>query len=99
MDDLTARSRSGVVLLVDDDDDNREMYAEYLTFTGYDVVVTRNGEEGIAAAQAHLPDLILLDLRMPGVSGQQMIVCLSQSRTWGERGSYGRGSLEASGLG
>ena len=45
------------------------MYREYLTYRGYRVVVARNGEEAIAQARAHRPDLIMMDIRMPVMTG------------------------------
>lgn len=47
------------------------MYEEYLTFRGFQVVVARNGEEAVAQARLHRPDVILLDLRMPGITGTE----------------------------
>jgi two-component system, cell cycle response regulator DivK len=57
------------ILLVDDFQDGLEMYQEYLTYRGFDVVAARNGEEAIGQARLHRPDVILLDLRMPGMTG------------------------------
>ena len=45
------------------------MYHEYLTYRGYQVVSARNGEDAIVQARAHRPDVILMDLRMPGMTG------------------------------
>ena len=63
----------GSILLVDDFEDGLDMYREYLTYRGYHVVVARNGEEAIAQARAHRPDVILLDLRMPGMTGTDVM--------------------------
>jgi CheY-like chemotaxis protein len=57
------------ILLVDDFEDGLDMYQEYLTYRGYHVLVARNGEEAISQARAHRPDVILLDIRMPGMTG------------------------------
>jgi CheY-like chemotaxis protein len=57
------------ILLVDDFEDGLEMYQEYLTYRGFHVVAARNGEEAIGQARLHRPDVILLDLRMPGMTG------------------------------
>ena len=59
------------ILLVDDFEDGLEMYQEYLTYRGFHVVAARNGEETIAQARLHRPDVILLDLRMPGMTGTE----------------------------
>jgi CheY-like chemotaxis protein len=57
------------VLVVDDYDDAREMYAEYLSFLGYQVQTARDGQEAIDFAREHHPDVILMDLSLPVVSG------------------------------
>jgi len=57
------------ILLVDDFEDGLELYQQYLTYRGYHVIVARSGAEAIAQARAHRPDVILLDLRMPGMTG------------------------------
>lgn len=59
------------ILLVDDFNDGLDMYQEYLTYRGYQVVVARNGEEAIVQARIHRPDVILLDIRMPGMTGTE----------------------------
>jgi two-component system, cell cycle response regulator DivK len=61
------------VLIVDDFGDARDMYAEWLTFKGYDVVTAADGEQAVAQAEAQRPDVILLDLRMPGLTGYQTL--------------------------
>jgi len=58
-----------LVLVVDDFADNREMYSEYLSFSGYDVIEAKNGIEAIAAAQDRLPDIIVMDLSLPLMDG------------------------------
>ena len=64
------------ILLVDDFEDGLDMYQEYLTFRGYQVVVARNGEEAILQARLHRPAVILLDLRMPGMTGTDVMKVL-----------------------
>lgn len=61
--------KAPLILLVDDFPDGLDMYQEYLTYRGYQVVVARDGEEAIAQARRHRPDLILLDIRMPAMTG------------------------------
>jgi two-component system cell cycle response regulator DivK len=58
-----------LVLLVEDYDDTREMYREYLEFSGFAVVTARNGIEAIQAATAVHPDVILMDLSLPIMDG------------------------------
>lgn len=58
-----------LVLVVDDNDDARELYEVYLAFKGFRVVSARNGPEALALARQHRPAVILLDIRMSGMSG------------------------------
>ena len=58
-----------LVLVVDDFLDAREMYAEYFVFSGFRVVEATNGEEAIRKAIELTPQVILMDLSMPGMDG------------------------------
>jgi two-component system cell cycle response regulator DivK len=58
-----------MILLVDDFPDNREMYAEFLTFSGLRIEQADDGHEALEKAFALLPDLIVMDLSLPGVDG------------------------------
>ncbi len=58
-----------LVLVVDDYQDAREMYAEYLSVSGFRVAEARTGLEAVEQAFALLPDLILMDLSLPEVDG------------------------------
>src|ERR1700743_1212745 len=58
-----------LVLVVDDFDDNRAMYAVYLTYSGYDVVEAGDGREAIEVASRRLPDVIIMDLTLPVMDG------------------------------
>jgi two-component system, cell cycle response regulator DivK len=60
---------SPLILVVDDYQDAREMYAEYLQFSGFRVAEARNGNEAIEQAFKLRPDLILMDLSLPGMDG------------------------------
>lgn len=57
------------VLLVDDYPDAREMYSEYLTYSGFDVVEASNGIEALQRAADEAPDIILMDLSLPVMDG------------------------------
>ena len=57
------------VLLVEDVADTREMYAEYLRHCGFAVITATNGAEALEAAREQLPDVILMDVSMPGLDG------------------------------
>jgi two-component system, cell cycle response regulator DivK len=58
-----------LVLVVDDYKDAREMYAEYLTFSGFRVAEACNGHEAVEKAFELKPDVILMDLSLPGMDG------------------------------
>jgi two-component system cell cycle response regulator DivK len=58
-----------LILVVDDYEDAREMYAEYLRFCGFRVAEARNGSEALEQAFSLKPDLILMDLSLPGLDG------------------------------
>lgn len=60
---------SPLILIVEDYDDAREMYRDYLEFSGFRVVTARDGREAMEQARANHPDLILMDLSLPGIDG------------------------------
>jgi two-component system cell cycle response regulator DivK len=57
------------VLVVDDYEDNRQMYAELLAYDGYQVAEASDGAEAIATARRIVPDLIVMDLSLPVIDG------------------------------
>jgi two-component system cell cycle response regulator DivK len=65
----SAPRTSPIVLLADDYADTRDLYQHYLESNGYRVVLADSGQEAILAAQTWLPDVILMDIRMPDISG------------------------------
>ncbi|PYQ55832.1 MAG: response regulator [Acidobacteria bacterium] len=58
-----------LVLLVDDYEDNRRLFAEYLELSGFRTAVAGNGAEGLAKANALHPEVIVMDLAMPDLDG------------------------------
>jgi two-component system, cell cycle response regulator DivK len=60
-----------LILLVEDFADAREMYRDYLTFSGFRVETATNGQEALDQARSLNPDLILMDLSLPGIDGWQ----------------------------
>jgi len=62
-------SQGPLVLVVDDFQDNREMYAEYLLFSGFRVIQAANGKEALDQAFANRPDIIIMDLSLPVMDG------------------------------
>jgi CheY-like chemotaxis protein len=67
--DTPAASKPVLVLIVDDFADNREMYSQYLEFSGFRVAEAENGNEALEKAFALRPDLIVMDLSLPGLDG------------------------------
>src|SRR5688500_14612361 len=61
--------RLGRILVVDDEQTVRDVLCEYFTEQGYDVAGARDGTEALAVLKAHRSDLVLLDIRMPGIDG------------------------------
>lgn len=57
------------ILIADDHDDNRELMQILLSAAGYEVREARNGSECLDIAREYLPDLIVMDLSMPGLDG------------------------------
>jgi CheY-like chemotaxis protein len=60
------------LLLVDDDSDLTELLGALLEGAGHTVRVARDGQEGLALVAARLPDAVLLDVEMPGLTGPEM---------------------------
>ena len=62
---------SKLILVVEDQEDNRRIIRDLLTSVGYEVMEAVTGEEGVAAAETHRPDLILMDVQLPGLDGYE----------------------------
>jgi two-component system, cell cycle response regulator DivK len=61
------------IMIVDDFEDARDIYREYLTFKGYEVVLASNGFEAVQLARNDRPSIIFMDLRMPGMTGAEAL--------------------------
>jgi CheY-like chemotaxis protein len=61
-----------LILIAEDDADNREGYAEFLTYLGYEVAQAANGHDAIESARQLHPDVLLLDLALPVVDGWEV---------------------------
>lgn len=70
------------ILIVEDEADLREAMAEVLTEVGFEVITADNGAKGLELALSLKPDLILMDLMMPIMSGQEMLKKLRED-IWG----------------
>ncbi len=69
------------ILVVDDSPTERHVLKTLLTGSGYEVLTAESGEEGIAKARSELPDLILMDVVMPGLNGYQATRTLTRDET------------------
>jgi CheY-like chemotaxis protein len=58
-----------LVLVVEDNDKNRKLVRDVLTFKGYEVIEAETGEEGVRLAKERRPRLILMDIQLPGIDG------------------------------
>jgi excisionase family DNA binding protein len=67
------RSKPPLALVVDDDGDIRRLIGFYLEQDGYRVALARNGRDALDSARQETPDVVLLDLRMPGMSGAEVL--------------------------
>ena len=66
---MITKPTAPLVLIADDSRDTRDMYALYLSKIGYSVETAAEGREAVVKALTLRPDLIVMDLEMPGVSG------------------------------
>jgi DNA-binding response OmpR family regulator len=67
------------VLVIDDDEDMRELIADALREEGFDVLAAGNGFAGVAAAEERKPDLVLLDVMLPDMDGVSVIEKLKKA--------------------
>jgi two-component system, cell cycle response regulator DivK len=61
------------ILVIEDNALNLKLVRDVLQHAGYDVVSARTGEEGLAAAARYEPDLVLMDLQLPGIDGTEAL--------------------------
>jgi|GEM_PF-818273 len=76
---MEAAPRRRFILIVDDEQDTRALVSTYLSMKGYDVSAVEDGSGVVAAVGRRQPDLILLDLMMPGTSGLDVLRSLRAS--------------------
>ena len=73
---------SQLILIVDDNENNRKLARDVLEFAGFSTIEATGGVEGIALAQERVPDLVLMDIRMPDLSGTEALKLIKEdSRT------------------
>lgn len=64
-------SRPALILIAEDERDIRDLITFSLRYGGFDVIEAQNGQEAVEQAMANVPDLILMDVRMPKMTGYQ----------------------------
>ena len=69
------------ILVIDDSPTERHVLVEILNKGGYDIITAESGEEGIEKARAEQPDLILMDVVMPGLNGYQATRTLTRDES------------------
>jgi two-component system cell cycle response regulator DivK len=62
---------SNRILVIEDNEDNRRIIRDLLTSLGYELIEAADGMEGVAMAQSHRPDLILMDIQLPEMDGYE----------------------------
>jgi two-component system cell cycle response regulator DivK len=68
-----------VILVVEDNERNLKLLRDVLEYAGYDVRAARTAEEGITVAVSEPPDLVLMDLQLPGIDGMEALRRLRES--------------------
>ncbi len=68
------------VLIIEDDDDMSQLISGILTDAGFSTHISHNGENGFETAENILPDIILLDIMLPGIDGIEVCRLLSTSK-------------------
>lgn len=80
-----ANSAKKKLLIVEDEPSARKVMAEKFTREGFEVEMAVNGEDGLASAIKHHPDLVLLDIIMPKMDGITMLQKLREDDEWGKQ--------------
>ena len=62
---------SKVILVIEDQEDNRRIMRDLLTSVNYEIIEAVTGEEGVRSAETHCPDLILMDIQLPDFDGYE----------------------------
>ncbi len=82
-----------LVLIVEDNDKNMKLARDVLSFAGFRTVEASDGETGVRLAAEHRPDLILMDIQLPGIDG---ITALERIRSDGKTSAIPAVALTAS---
>ena len=73
MKEFKKEARRGKILIIDDEQDTRNMISNFLSMKGYDVTTAASGEDALLQMKTHQPQLVLCDIRMPGMDGLMVI--------------------------
>ena len=76
---MADEQKKGTILLVEDDEFLRDLLTQKLKTKGYEVAIAKDGETALSLAASQAPDLMLLDLYLPGMSGFETIAKLRQN--------------------
>jgi two-component system, cell cycle response regulator DivK len=68
-----------LILIIEDNERNLKLVRDVLQFNGFRTTEARTAEEGLALARSHAPDLVLLDLQLPGIDGLEAFRQLRES--------------------
>lgn len=60
------------ILVIEDQEDNRQIVRDLVTASGYELLEAATGEDGVAMASRERPDLILMDIQLPGIDGYEV---------------------------
>ena len=78
---LTAKGNGTLVLIVEDNEKNLKLARDVLQFHGFRTVEAKSGEDGVAMALEHRPDLVLMDIALPGIDGVDATAALKAQPT------------------
>ncbi len=69
-----------IILIIEDNDNNLKLMRDVLQFKGYDTLEATTAEQGIEFATKSIPDLILLDIQLPGMNGVEALGVLKEKQ-------------------
>ena len=78
-------NKKPLILIVDDEPDLRKLMASKLAEEGFEIIQEEDGASALSRVQVQKPDLILLDIRMPGMNGFEVLKKLRASNEWGAK--------------
>jgi two-component system, cell cycle response regulator DivK len=81
---VTGSADGALVLIVEDDARNAKLFRDLLAYHGFRTVEATSAEEGLALAEEELPDLVLMDIRLPGMDGVSALGQLRANRRTAE---------------